>query len=83
MALLRMKEILEMSPEARQAKLKELQDELMYERGVAAMGGAPRSPGRTRALRKSIARILTVLNQEEIPKGVREPVMVGTEEEHG
>ena len=68
MALLRMKEIRQMTPEARTAKLKELQDDLLHERGVAAMGGAPHSPGQIRALRKNIARVLTVETQERAPK---------------
>ena len=46
-------------------KLKELRDELMHERGVSAMGGAPSSPGAIRALRLNIARILTVQKEEE------------------
>lgn len=53
-----------MSPEEREKKLKELRDELMHERGVAAMGGAPASPGRIRALRTEIARMLTVMREE-------------------
>ena len=64
MALLRTKEIREMTAEARAAKLKELRDELLHERGVAAMGGAPHSPGQIRALRKNIARILTIIREE-------------------
>jgi len=64
MALLRMKEIREMTADARDVKLKDLRDELLHERGQAAMGGAPHSPGQIRALRKNIARILTVLTQE-------------------
>ena len=83
MALLRTHEILDMTPEEREAKLKELRDDLMYERGVAAMGGAPPSPGRIRALRKNIARLLTVLNQEETRKGVIKSVKEGTQEERG
>lgn len=66
MALLRMKEIREMDPEARVAKLRELRNDLMHERGVAAMGGAPPSPGKIRALRKNIARLLTVVREEEL-----------------
>lgn len=60
MTLLRTKDIRAMSEAERAAKLRELQDELMHERGVAAMGGAPRSPGKLRALRTNIARILTI-----------------------
>jgi large subunit ribosomal protein L29 len=65
MSLIRSKEIRDMSPEERDAKLKELQSELMHERGVAAMGGAPPNPGKIRALRSSIARIHTIIREEE------------------
>ncbi len=64
MALLRTKEIRAMDAPAREKKLKELRDELMHERGVAAMGGAPPNPGKIRALRKNIARIYTVQSEE-------------------
>lgn len=72
MALLRTKEIREMNEKERSEKLKELEDELMHERGVAAMGGAPASPGRLRALRKNISRLLTIIREEEIVKGMSE-----------
>ena len=58
-------EIREMSADERNQKLNELRDELMHERGVAAMGGAPASPGAIRALRTEIARILTIQKEEE------------------
>ena len=64
MTVIKVKEIREMSSGDRKKKLEELRDELMHERGVAAMGGAPVSPGKIRALRSSIARILTVMNEE-------------------
>ncbi len=79
MALMRMEEIKEMTPQDRHAKLKELENELMYERGVAAMGGAPPSPGKIRALRKNIARIRTVLSEEE--EGVITTVKEAKQEE--
>lgn len=62
---LRTNEIRGMTPEERNQKLKELRDELMHERGVAAMGGAPANPGAIRTLRKDIARILTVQKEED------------------
>ena len=68
MALLRTKEIRSMDDKARLEKLKELRTELMHERGVAAMGGAPPSPGKIRAIRRNIARILTIIRQEQISK---------------
>ena len=65
MALLRVKEIKGMKADARSSKLRELRDELMHERGTAAMGGAPANPGRIRGIRTNIARILTVQREEE------------------
>ncbi len=58
----------------RQKKLKELRNDLMHERGVAAMGGAPASPGRIRAIRSNISRLLTIIREEEVKetKAVKE-----------
>ncbi|UCE91253.1 MAG: 50S ribosomal protein L29 [Methanobacteriota archaeon] len=66
MALLRSDDIRAMRPEDRRSKLKELNDELMHERGVAAMGGAPASPGKMKAIRKNIARIVTIEREYEL-----------------
>lgn len=68
MALLRTKELRAMRLEELKEKLESLEDELMHERGVAAMGGAPPSPGRLRALRKNVARIRTIMRELEIKK---------------
>ena len=65
MALLRTSEIRAMKPDDRDAKLRELRDELLHERGAAAMGGAPHNPGKIRALRTNIARIETIQKEEE------------------
>jgi len=65
MALLRTKEIREMTPEQRASKLKELRNDLLHERGIAAMGGAPHSPGKLRALRTNVARLLTIMHEDE------------------
>ena len=76
MALLRTKEIRAMDAETIAKKLTELRDELMHERGVAAMGGAPPNPGKIRALRKNIARILTIESRgREARAGGRRDVM--------
>ncbi len=56
--------IREMTPEERRSKLKETRDELMHARGQAAMGGAPPSPGKIRAMRTSVARIFTVMKEK-------------------
>jgi len=63
-ALLRLTEIRGMKTDERHLKMKELRDELMRERGVAAMGGAPPSPGKIKALRINIARVATVMREE-------------------
>jgi large subunit ribosomal protein L29 len=65
MALLRTKNIRSMNDADRGKQLRQLRDELMHERGSAAMGGAPANPGRIRAIRTNIARILTVQREEE------------------
>lgn len=61
---MRIKEIRSLSSKERKDKLAELKNELMHERGVAAMGGSPPSPGKIRQLRRSIARLLTVMQEE-------------------
>jgi large subunit ribosomal protein L29 len=61
-----MKDLRAMRPEELDKKLNTLEDELMHERGVAAMGGAPPSPGKLRALRTDVARIRTVMREVEI-----------------
>ncbi len=58
------KEIRGFTPEGRRDKLEELKRELMHERGVAAMGGSPPSPGKIRQIRMSIAKLLTVMREE-------------------
>ncbi|MCD6481239.1 MAG: 50S ribosomal protein L29 [Thermoplasmata archaeon] len=58
------KEIRAMSSEERRKKLLELRNELMEEYGRASMGGSPPSPGRIRYLRKSVARLLTIMREE-------------------
>jgi len=71
MVLLRMKEIRNMPHDELDEKLASLEDELMHERGVAAMGGAPPSPGRIRALRTNIARIKTVIRESNMESNKR------------
>jgi large subunit ribosomal protein L29 len=58
------KEIREMSPEEREKNVLVLKEELMRERGMAAMGGAPTSPGKIRSLRRTISRYITIMKEE-------------------
>jgi len=69
MPLLKTSDIREMNNSEMEEKLEELRDELLHEKGQAAMGGAPESPGRIRAIKSNIARILTVMNENKQSKG--------------
>lgn len=62
--VLKTKEIRELTQEDRRKKLNELKGELMHERGVAAMGGSPPSPGKIRQIRMEIAKLLTIMREE-------------------
>jgi large subunit ribosomal protein L29 len=52
-----------LSDEELHRKIADIENDLLRERGTAAMGGAPPSPGRLRALRTNVARALTVLSE--------------------
>ncbi len=65
MTTIQTSEIRAMGPDKAREKLEELRVELMHERGVASMGGAPTNTGKIRALRKQVSRILTILKEEE------------------
>lgn len=62
--VLKAREIREFTKEERYEKLEELKRDLMHERGIAAMGGSPPSPGKIRQLRTSIARMLTIMHEK-------------------
>lgn len=64
--MLSAKEVREMTVAERKERLDELRHELMQERGVQAMGGAAQSPGKIRTLRREIARILTIVREDEL-----------------
>lgn len=59
------KSIRKMSKEEIDKKYADLREELMRERGISAMGGAPPSPGKIESLRRQIARIETVMRESE------------------
>ncbi len=63
MTLLRMKELRALSDDDLDRKIAEIENDLLRARGIAAMGGAPPSPGRLRALRTNVARALTVRSE--------------------
>jgi large subunit ribosomal protein L29 len=64
MPIIRMKDIRAMSPEDRKKRLTELRTELMRLRTMVKAGGAPENPSQIQEIRRTIARILTVDNEE-------------------
>lgn len=65
MAILKPNEIRDMSLEEMEAELAELRSELARERAVAAAGGALENPGRVKELRRTIARVLTIMKEKQ------------------
>lgn len=66
MAILRLKEIREMSSEKRQEKVNEFRTELARLKTMVAAGGSIDNPSQIRELRKTIARILTIETEEQL-----------------
>ena len=64
MPIARMDEIRDMSGEERKRRLSELRTELVRMRTMAKAGGAVENPSRIRDIKRTIARILTVMNEE-------------------
>jgi large subunit ribosomal protein L29 len=60
-----MEEIRDMTHEEREERLQELRTELTKLQTMIKAGGAIENPGRTKVLKKTIAKILTVINEEE------------------
>tara|TARA_Y100000588_G_scaffold219577_1_gene233467 strand:+ start:7675 stop:7878 length:204 start_codon:yes stop_codon:yes gene_type:complete len=65
MSHLSSKEIDEMSQEQRELTLGELKDEMLQLRSQQALGGSASNPGAYKQTRRSIARLLTKMNQEK------------------
>lgn len=68
MALIRSKELAAMQPADLQSKMTELQKELMKEQAQIAAGTTPKSPGRVRQVKKTIAKIKQLLGKEGIKR---------------
>ncbi|MFD1646324.1 50S ribosomal protein L29 [Haloarchaeobius litoreus] len=64
MAILRTSEIRDLTAREREEELDELETELLNAKAVQAAGGAPENPGRIGELRKTIARIKTIQQEE-------------------
>ena len=66
MPILRVKEIRDMTTEERMEKLNELRTEFTRLRTMIKAGGAVENPARIKELRKTIARILTIENEQKL-----------------
>lgn len=64
MAILRPSEIRDMNVEEMRAKLRELRTELARARATVAAGGSLENPARIRELRRTIARVLTIMKEK-------------------
>jgi len=64
--ILRLRDIREMTPEERSRRLEELRTELSKLRTMIHAGGSIENPGRAKALRRTIAKVLTVMREEEL-----------------
>jgi len=68
MAILRSKEIWEMEIEDIQEKLIELKAELAKNISKSSAAGINENPGKIRELKRTIARVLTIMNQKQKEK---------------
>jgi len=66
MPILRVKEMRDMSSEARVKRLNELRTELLRLRTMVKAGGTVENPARIKELRKTIARILTIEHEKKL-----------------
>ncbi len=71
MPILRKKDIRAMSSEDRGKKIVELRTELVRLKTMVKAGGSIDNPSRIRELRKTIARLVTIENEEELAKEKR------------
>ena len=65
MTRLKSREIDNMSDEARQSRLIELREEMLQLRAQQALGGSASNLGAYTATRRSIARLLTKMNEKK------------------
>lgn len=65
MAIIKKKQLKEMTTPDLVNRYNELKLELSKERGQMAIGGSPTNPGRVKELRRTVAKILTEIKQRE------------------
>ncbi len=64
MAILRSEEIRKMKPNEQKKQLDDLTAELLRERALVSAGGAPENPGKSKELRRTIARLNTIMAEQ-------------------
>ena len=69
MAILRSDEIRNMPEAEIRDRLADLREELATEKSTMALGSPPQNPGRIREMKRTIARILTILGEISEEKG--------------
>jgi large subunit ribosomal protein L29 len=70
---MRVKEIRDMPSEERTKKLGDFRTELLRLRTMIRAGGTIENPARVRELRKTVARILTIENEEKLGLAKKKP----------
>lgn len=63
MAILRTDEIRDMNEDELKEKVRDLKTEIMEERGQIETGGFADNPGRLKEMKRTIARVKTILNE--------------------
>ena len=65
---MKVKELRAMPKEELKSKLKELKKELMKHNAQIAIGASPQNPGKVKVIKKSIARIMTLMSEGDRAK---------------
>lgn len=68
MAIIDKKELKSMNKNDLLAKFQDIKKELIKENAQIAVGTTPKSPGKIKQMKKAIARILQLLEKEEVKK---------------
>ncbi len=68
MAAISKKDLKNMSKEDLKIKLHDIRKELIKENAQIAVGTTPKSPGQIKQMKKTVARIMQLLNKEEVKK---------------
>ncbi len=68
MATINKEDLKSMSKEDLQVKLNDIRKDLIKENAQIAVGTTPKSSGHVKQMKKTIARIMQLLNKEEVKK---------------